>query len=197
MSARLEGQRGNALIFVVTIGLVITIAFALFMSRTVVVEDRAVEAELAKSRIYWAEMGVFNYALSRVSYSQLCNSCSATNNKDSDLAIVLQAYFNELNNNNTWSYADESANYTITVTDTAAADDRPTRLNFSGYLMVTSAYTPSSLVLASSGKLPLMELRFCAGLANGGARCGNINNNNGGSATAYFSINRLTNLPSP
>ena len=40
-----------------------------------------------------------------------------------------------------------------------------------------------------------MELRLCVGLGNTGAKCGNINNNNGGNTTAYFSINRLTNLP--
>jgi len=55
------------------------------------VEQRAVEAELAKSRAYWAEMGNFHYAMSRISYSQLCNGCKGSNNKDSDLATVLQA----------------------------------------------------------------------------------------------------------
>jgi len=50
-----------------------------------------VEAELAKSRAYWAEMGNFHYAMSRISYSQLCNGCKGSNNKDSDLATVLQA----------------------------------------------------------------------------------------------------------
>jgi hypothetical protein len=197
MSAqKLESQRGNALIFVVTIGLVITIAFALFMSSTVVVEDRAVETELAKSRVYWAEMGDFHYALSRISYSRLCDSCSLNNNKDTDLAVVLQAYFNELNNNKTWSYVDESAAYNFQTAVVAAADNTPGRQNFSGYLMATPAYTPSSLLAASSGKLPLMELRLCVGLGSGG-KCGNLNNNNGGHATANFSINRLTNLPSP
>ena len=192
MSARLEAQRGNALIFV------ITIAFALFMSSSVVVEERAVEAELAKSRVYWAEMGDFNYALSRISYSRLCNSCKP-NNKDTDLAVVLQAYFNELNNNQTWSYADESASYNFQTAIAANADNTPGRQTFSGWLMASSSYTPSTLLAASSGKLPLMELRVCVGLSGIGpaAKCGNINNNNGGAATAYFSINRLTNLPSP
>jgi hypothetical protein len=192
MSARLESQRGNALLFVTVIGLVITIAFALFMSSTVVVEERAVEAELAKSRVYWAEMGNFNYALSRVSYSALCNGCGKS--KDSNLAVVLQAYFNELNNNKVWTYPDESTNYTITATDVAATAGGQT---YSGWLMATSAYTPSSLVAASSGKLPLMELRVCVGLGWAGASCGNIFSNNGGNTTPYFSIARLTNLPSP
>jgi hypothetical protein len=194
---RLDSQRGNALIFVVTIGLVITIAFALFMSSTVVVEDRAVETELAKSRVYWAEMGDYNYALSRISFSRLCDSCTLNSNKDTDLAVVLQAYFNELNNNKTWNYADESAAYNFQTAMVAAADNRPGRQNYSGYLMATPAYTPSSLLAASSGKLPLMELRLCVGLGGSGGKCGNLNNNNGGKATAYYSINRLTNLPSP
>src|SRR5450631_3273279 len=98
MRARLDSQRGSALIFVTVVGLVITLAFALFMSSTVLVEQRAVEAELAKSRVYWAEMGNFNYALSRISYSKLCNGCGS-NIKDINLAPVMQAYFNELSNN--------------------------------------------------------------------------------------------------
>jgi hypothetical protein len=197
MSARPESQRGNALIFVVTIGLVITITFALFMSSSVVVEERAVETELAKSRVYWAEMGDFNYALSRISYSGLCNSLLCLGAyKDTDRAPILQAYFNELNNNKTWSYADESSNYNFQTAITAAPDNTAGRQNYSGWLMAASSYTPSTLLSASSGKLPLMELRLCVGLNNNG-KCGNITSNNGGGATAYFSVNRLTNLPSP
>lgn len=197
MSTRPHSQSGSALIFVTIVGLVMSVAFALFMTSTVLVEQRAVEAELARSRAYWAQMGNFHYAMSRISYSRLCNGCLLGNIKDTDLASILQAYFNELSNNQTWSYADESPNYRITTTDTAAADDTPGRQNFSGYLMATSAYTTSALVGSSAGKLPLMELRLCVGLSGTGAKCGNIGNNNGGSATAYFSVNRLTNLPAP
>lgn len=141
-------------------------------------------------------MGNFHYAMSRISYSRLCDGCGG-NNKDSDLAPVLQAYFNELSNNKVWTYADESSNYSITTTDTAAPDKTPGRQNFSGWLMATSAYSTSTLVAASSGQLPLMELRLCVGLGNAGNHCGNINNNNGGNATKFFSVNRLTNLPLP
>ena len=199
MTAKLESQRGSALIFVVTVGLVITIAFALFMGSTVLVEDRSVEAELAKSRVYWAEMGDFNYALSRISFSRLCNNCKA-NNKDTDLAVVLQAYFNELSNNQSWSYADESAAYNFQTAVLANADNTVGRQTYSGWLMAGSTYAPSTLLASSATKLPLMELRLCVGLSGagpGGATCGKINANNGGIATAYFSINRLTNLPSP
>lgn len=197
MIASDTNQRGGALIFVTIVGLVISVAFAMFMSSTVLVEQRAIEAELAKSRVYWAEMGNFNYVLSRISYSRLCNGCAGSNNKDTDLALVLQAYFNELSNNKTWLYPDESPNYSIVITDTAIADNTPGRQNYSGYLMATSAIVPSTLVSRQAGSLPVMELRLCVGLNNGGAKCGNLDNNNGGKATAYFSINRLTNLPGP
>lgn len=197
MIVRENSQNGGALIFVTIVGLVISVAFALFMSSTVIVEQRAVEAELAKSRVYWAEMGNFNYALSRISYSRLCSGCGSSNNKDTDLALVLQAYFNELSNNKTWLYPDESSNYSIVTTDTAMPDNTPGRQNYSGYLTATSAIAPSSLVSSQARSLPLLELRLCVGLNNGGAKCGNLNNNNGGKATAYFSINRLTNLPGP
>lgn len=187
-------QRGSALIFVIIVGMVMTTAFALFMSSTLIVESRAVEAELAKSRAYWAEMGTYSYTLSRISYSRLCNGCTANTNKDTDLAIVWQAYFNELSNVRSFSYPDEASAYTITITNTAAADDTAGRQNFSGWLMAQSAITTSALVTASSGPLPQMELRLCAGLGNTGAKCGNLNNNNGGKATTFFSVNRLTNL---
>ena len=78
-----------------------------------------------------------------------------------------------------------------------SADDTPGRQTYSGWLTATSAYTASTLVAASAGKLPLMELRLCVGLSSTGAKCGDIDNNNGGNATAYFSVNRLTNLPAP
>ena len=187
-------QRGGALIFVIIVGMVMTTAFFLFMNSTVLLESRAVEASLAKERAYWAQMGNYNYALSRISYSKLCNSCKP-NNKNPALAAVLQAYFNELSNQNTWTYADESSNYSITTTNVAAEDDRSSQ-TFSGWLMAQSTATPSALVTSSAGSLPQMELRLCVGLASNtgpSSKCGASSSNNGGNATQYFSINRLTN----
>ena len=187
-------QRGGALIVVMMVGLVAAIGMAGFITSSVLVEARAVEGSLARSRAYWAEMGNFNYTLSRISYSRLCNSCSL-NNKDTALAVVMQAYFAELSNLQTWSYPDESSSYTITTTDTAAADNTPGRQNFSGWLMATSSYSSSTLVSGLNNHLPLMELRVCVGLTFSWSGCGNLSINNGGLATSYFSINRLTNLP--
>jgi hypothetical protein len=182
---------------VMMVGLVITIGFAGFITSSVLVEARAVEGSLARSRAYWAEMGNFNYALSRISKSKFCSSCILpnTNIKDVNMAVNLQAYFNELTNQKTWTYPDESTSYTITITDTAAADNTAGRQQFSGWIMATSAYSSSSLVSGLNSHLPVMELRLCVGLFNSGSQCGNISSNNGGYTTAYFSINRLTNLP--
>lgn len=193
----LRNQRGGALIVVMMVGLVIAIGFAGFITSTLLVEARAVEGSLARSRTYWAQMGNFNYALSRISKSKFCSSCLVpnTNVKDVTLAVNLQAYFNELSNVQTWTYPDEAPSYTITTTDTAAADNTPGRQQFSGWLMATSAYSSSSLVTNLNNHLPIMELRLCVGLATAGSKCGNISNYNGGNTTAYFSINRLTNLP--
>lgn len=196
MKPIVKDQSGGTLLYVMMVGLVISLAFAGFMQGTVGSEQRAVEESLARSRTYWAQMGNYNYAMSRIAASKFCNGCFfSTNNKDTNLAIVLQAYFNELNNYKTWTYLDEAAGYSITTTHTATADDTPGRQNFSGWLMVTPIVTTSTLVAASSGKLPLMELRLCVGLSYSGAGCGNIGSNNGGGATAYYSVNRLTNLP--
>ena len=197
MKRRLGNQRGGALIVVMMVGLVITIGLAGFITSTVLVEARAVEGSLARSRAYWAEMGNFNYAFSRISKSKFCSSCILPNNniKDINMAVNLQAYFNELTNLKTWTYPDESSSYTITTTDTAAADNTAGRQQFSGWLMATSAYSSSSLVSGLNSHLPIMELRLCVGLSNTNSQCGNISSNNGGFTTAYFSINRLTNLP--
>jgi len=193
----LDRQRGGALIVVMMVGLVITIGLAGFITSSVLVEARAVEGSLARSRAYWAEMGNFNYALSRISKSKFCSSClfPNTNVKDTVLATNLQAYFNELSALQTWTYPDESSRYSITVTDTAAADSTPGRQQFSGWLMATSSYSSSSVVAGLNSHLPVMELRLCVGLGNTNSHCGNLNNNNGGATTAYFSIDRLSNLP--
>jgi hypothetical protein len=95
----------------------------------------------------------------------------------------------------TWTYPDESSAYFITINETAAPDESPLRQNFSGWLKATSSYTSSSVVSGLNSHLPLMEMRLCVGLANAGAKCGDIGLNNGGRTTAYFSVNRLTNLP--
>jgi hypothetical protein len=192
----MSNQRGSAIIVVIMIGLVISVGFAGFIGSTVWSEQRAVDAELAKTRAYWAEMGNFAYALSRISYSRLCDGCKAKNT-DNALALILQAYFNELSNNQIWTYPDEATSYYISTTDTATPDNRSNRRRYSGYLMATSAYAGSTVISGLNGHLPLMELRLCVGLPNSGAYCGNIASNNGGNATAYFSINRLTNLPAP
>ena len=197
MRRRWGNQRGGALIVVMMVGLVITIGFAGFITSGVLVEARAVEGSLARSRAYWAEMGNFNYVLSRISKSKFCSSCLLPNTmvKDTVMAANLQAYFNELNNVKTWTYPDESSSYTITTTDSAAADNTPGRQQFSGWIMATSTYSSSSLVSGLNNHLPIMELRLCVGLPNTNSHCGSINGNNGGVTTAYFSINRLTNLP--
>src|ERR1700760_2676400 len=145
MKSVLDRQRGGALIVVMMVGLVITIGFAGFITSGVLVEQRAVEGSLARSRAYWAEMGNFNYALSRISKSKFCSSCLLPNFsvKDVTMAANLQAYFNELSNVKTWTYPDESSNYTITTTDIAAADNTAGRQQFSGWIMATSAYSSS------------------------------------------------------
>ena len=102
MRRRWGNQRGGALIVVMMVGLVITIGLAGFITSGVLVEARAVEGSLARSRAYWAEMGNFNYALSRISKSKFCSSCLVPNFnvKDTVMAVNLQAYFNELTSEN-------------------------------------------------------------------------------------------------
>src|SRR5665213_2280913 len=121
-----QSQQGSALMFVMIVGMVISIAFTLLMSSTVLTEQRAVEADIARSRIYWAEMGKFNYAMSRISNSSLCDTSCGSNIPDTTLATVLQAYFNETPNLN-WTYPDELPNYNFKIVVSAAPDNSPTR----------------------------------------------------------------------
>lgn len=51
MRDQITTQRGSALIFVTIVGLVVSTAFALFMTSTVITEHRAVEDSLARSRL--------------------------------------------------------------------------------------------------------------------------------------------------
>jgi Tfp pilus assembly protein PilX len=197
MRGPLESQRGGALIFVTMVGLVLTLLFAMFMGSTVVVEQRAIEAQLARSRVYWAEMGAFSYALSRISASSLCGANCGNGASDATRAATLQDYFNELSGNNlSWTYLNESASYSFTTSVTAAPDDTPGRNPRSGWLMATASYTPSTLLSTFVGKAPLMQLRLCVGLASDKyCKDQDVDKDNGGNTLPYFSINRLTNMP--
>lgn len=196
-SPLVNNQRGGVMVFVIIVGLVMTTAFILFMNSTVLVEGQAVEGSLAKARAYWAQMGNYNYMLSRTGYSYLCNGCASSNNLDTAYVPVMQAYFNELSNLQTWTYPDESSSYTITIpAPTAAVDPDPSRGNHSGWLMASATASSSSLVSGLNGYLPQMELRLCVGLASSTSKCGTISGNNGGGKSGYFSISRLTNVGS-
>ena len=76
-------------------------------------------------------MGNFNYALSRISYSQFCSSCLLPNAniKDTDPGGESAGLFQRTEQHKTWTYPDESSSYSITTTDTAAADNTPGRQN--------------------------------------------------------------------
>lgn len=197
MMRSVQSQRGGALVYVTMVGLVLTLLFALFLGSSVLVEQRAIEAQLARSRVYWAEMGAFSYALSRISASSLCGSNCGNGATDATRAATLQAYFNELSGNNlSWTYLNESASYSFTTSVTAAPDNTPGRNPRSGWLMATATYTPSNLLSTFVGKAPLMEMRLCVGLPSDKyCKDQDIDKDNGGNTLPYFSINRLTNMP--
>ena len=119
-----NNQRGGALIFVTIVGLVMTLGLC-------AVHDQHGAGGSARRG---GRAGQEPRLLGTDGQFQLCPQPHFLqpalqqlhrngNNKDTDLAPVLQAYFNELSNKKTWTYPDESASYTITTTDTAAADE--------------------------------------------------------------------------
>jgi hypothetical protein len=183
-------------------GLVATILFVTLMNSSISAEDTAVEQSLAQVRAYWAEAGHQQYAMSRIRFSKLCNNllgCGTSSFKDTEKVVTLQSYLDEISSLRTFTYADENANYRITVSPVAAVDDNPARQNFSGHLMITSTLANESTVPVLSGmagRASPLRLRLCVGLSSGGT-CGPIGNNNGGVATENISVKRLARQPSP
>jgi hypothetical protein len=204
-------QRGNILLPVTLIGLIVTLTLSALMNHALVLEQVAVENRLAEIRSYWAVMGHFRYALSRTRHSWACPSnhnvitilgvsvdlgCPDNSIKDTERVPVVQGYLNEISAYRTFTYPEEAAAYSIKIDLTTAVDDSTSRHTYSGHLMITSSYptTGASTLGILSGApnrfMPL-QLRFCAGLNNSGSSCGTIGNNNGGNATGYYSVKRL------
>jgi hypothetical protein len=203
MSAKAIRQRGNLILPVALIGLVMTLALSAYMNHALFLEQVAVENRLAEIRSYWAAMGHFRYALSRTRYARLCpdeDDCDFDDEyDDAAKAAALQSYLNEISAYRNWTYPDESAAYWINIELTAAPDDNPARDSKSGHLMVTSSYpTGSESALPILSGLPRrfapFELRFCAGLPQANPVCGPIGNDNGGNLTRYYSVKRLHRL---
>ena len=196
MTRNRKRQQGNFLMPVALIGLTVTLSLSALMNHSMVLEEIAVENRLAEMRSYWAVMGHFRYAMSRTHHSYLCPVSCLGNQSDATKVTVLQNYLNEVTALKTYSYPEEAAGYTIKIDLTAAVDDDPARHNFSGHLMISSSYPTSGVsTLEILSGLPdrflPYQLRFCAGLALASSTCGAIGNNNGGSATAYYSVKRL------
>ncbi len=119
-----RSQRGYALITVTVIGLVIMVATAGLITRSVNAEAEAVEADLLRLRAYWAMTGQASYILSRGWMNGLCGGdgfCGASDPDDErfdsfagyavelrDSPLVLPAY-------RQWSYADISDGYFLNV----------------------------------------------------------------------------------
>jgi hypothetical protein len=175
------------------------------INQSVYLEAASVENSLAQSRAYWATMGHFRYALSRVRHAGLCpnvGGCISTDIfKDTDLVPALQSYLDEISALRIFTYPDENSGYTITINLTGTVDDDPTRQNFSGHLMMTSSYptTGLSLLPVLSGlaqRFTPYQIRFCTGLASVNAPCGGISTNNGGQPTGFYSVKRFYRMPS-
>jgi hypothetical protein len=199
-------QRGNILIPVMLIGIICTLVMSALINREVYLEQAAVENRLAEIRAYWATMGHFRYAISRMRRAGLCPDsagCGATQNiKDSDKVTALQSYLDEISNLRTFTYADENSNYSIKIAVTAATDDDPSRQIFSGHLMITSSYpgVGVSILPVLSGlpqRFTPYQMRICTSLTTAYAPCGAVSaNNNNGRPTGLYSVKRFYRLNS-
>jgi hypothetical protein len=201
MKRELQRQRGNILVPVMLVGLTCTLMMSALISRSVYLEQAAVENRLAETRAYWATMGHFRYALSRALHAGLCpdsNGCMPNKAiKDTDKITTLQSYLDEITAFRTFTYADENGAYSIKINLTAAGDDDPTRQQFSGHLMMTSSYPTAgvSTLPVLSGlaqRFAPYQLRFCTSLLSAYANCGAISsNNNNGRPTGNYSVKRF------
>ncbi len=202
MSAQRNGQKSNVMIAVAVIGLAATLSFAALMNHAIVLESRAVEAQLGEIRAYWAIQGHFNYALSRVAEDGLCaesDKCLPTRGvKDTDKAATLQLYLNEISNLRHFTYPEESASYFLDIAMTGAVDPDPTRHTYSGHLKMTGTFPggQSTLPILSglTQEIGSYELGFCAGMASTTGVCGPISQNNDGHPIGTFSVKRLVRL---
>ena len=187
------------------IGVICSLLMVSLISNALYLEAVAVDNRLAEMRAYWATMGHFRYALSRTGHSFLCigsGNCDAGDKaKDSEKAATLQSYLDEISAYRTFTYPEENVAYSIKINLTAAADDDPSRQNFSGHLMMTSSYpilgvSTLPVLLGLATRFTPYQLRFCAGLASAAALCGAIGSNNGGANTAFFSVKRFYRMAS-
>jgi hypothetical protein len=202
-----QSQRGNVVATVSAIGVAGTLALSAVMNSAVVLEERAIDANLAETRAYWGAMGQFRYALSRAIYSEACHSNNPSDCESSDAgfdsqkATGMQSYLNEISSWRELTYREEPAAYVIRLTAGTAAQDDTAGIHpqFSGYLMMSSGLdaTQSTLPVLKdlAPRLPRYEIRFCLGLASAAADCGPIGSNNGGAYTPHYKVGRLSRLP--
>jgi hypothetical protein len=207
MSPHRHRQAGNILIPVMLIGLTSTLILGALINSSVYLEQAAVEDRLADFRAYWATMGHFRYALSRQRHAGLCiKSLGCTvlldTINDTDKITALQSYLNEISAFRTFTYPEESSSYSIKINLTAAADDDPTRNNFSGHLMITSSYPTAGVstlpvLVGVAQRFTPYQIRFCTSLNSVYAACGGVSsNNNSGKPTGLYSVKRLYRMPS-
>ncbi|MCH8858716.1 MAG: hypothetical protein IID54_03955 [Proteobacteria bacterium] len=201
MSKGRRRQQGNMVVAVSVIGLSATFLFATLMNHTMVLEQTAVENELAEVRAYWAVRGHHNYALSRIRHSELCGKDSGCNPgdkfDDNKRAITLQAYLDEIADLRIWTYPDENANYRIGFDMEAEPDDTPGRNNHSGHLIMTSSFNDQSTLPILDNiaqRLPPVRMRLCVGMDSMSTPCGPIDSDNGGYLSENFRVKRLVRL---
>jgi len=201
MNARRSGQSGYILMMVSVVGLVATMVVGSIFNGGVMQEQRAVDNHLAELRAYWAIMGHFHYAFSRVRGQKLCfdaaGNCPAyTSIQDDKTVQVLNAYLAEVNAYRRFTYPEESANYWIDIDRTGLVDDYPLKHLHSQWLMIRSSFpnTQSTLpVLANLvTRFKPLEVRFCTNMATQDTPCGPFNANNfGGTLNGLYRIRRL------
>jgi hypothetical protein len=193
-------QDGFILITVVVIGFVAALVMAGVLTAAVPREARAVDQKLADIRAYWLAQGHFRYAFSRIRQDYLCSDADGVctgdqSQQDSDMAMVLNDYLNDITALRHMTYREESAGYWIDVGATALINPSATHAK-SQYLMMRSSFpgtqsTLPTLAGIAQRAIPL-EIRFCVHMTNWTDPCGSFSTNNfGGTLNGYYRITQI------
>ena len=108
-------------------------------------------------RAYWAEMGNFIMPSAAFPTASSATAARQQQTKTRHGGRSAGLFQRTQNNQEIWTYADESSNYSITTTERRRPTTRRAARQFSGWLMVTAAYSTSTLVADSSGHLPFWK----------------------------------------
>ncbi len=177
---RRRSQQGYLVMFVGVLGSIATLGTVLLFQGTSLMEQRAIEENLAQSRAYWAAMGAFNYVLSRANQDGACacdfdtTTCpnpSGQCSSDLDRVYTFSVFRDELGTPYSLEHEYLDGDYTMNVTlDIQNDEDGSSSDNGHLKMVATISSVGTHRFLSSiADRLHVWEMGFC--IDTGGANC--------------------------